>query len=65
MPKIKTSKSVAKRIDRLTAGGKVMGRKMSAQHRARFKSKRTKRNSSQELVFSKGFAKKLLNLVNG
>ena len=42
MPKLKTHKASFKRMVRLSANGKLVMRKMSVAHRARFKSKRAK-----------------------
>lgn len=63
MPKLKTVKSAAKRIVNITSNGKLMRRKMSAQHRNKGKSKRTKREASQLLVVTKGDAKKLRRML--
>ncbi len=45
MPKMRTVKSAAKRIQRITRTGKILRSKMSAQHRRKGKSKRTKREA--------------------
>lgn len=58
MPKIKTRQSVAKRL-RVTGAGKVVARKMSAQHRARFKSTRSKANAAQSFEISSAVVKKM------
>lgn len=63
MPKIRTHKSTMKRIVRLTERGKIVLRRMSAQHRARFKSKRAKQLSSQTQVATKTRTKKILHLI--
>lgn len=63
MPKLKTNKSAAKRIIRITRTGKMLRRKMSAQHRRKGKSKRTKREASHLLVVAKSDMKKLRRLV--
>lgn len=63
MPKLKTSKSALKRVVKITGKGKILRYKMSAQHRAKGKSKRTKKEAMKEMEFSKGDAKKLKKLI--
>jgi|GEM_PF-1401845 len=63
MPKLKTNKSAQKRIAR-RAGGKLMLRKMSITHRARFKSKRAKRQAAKKQVIGGLQASKLRQLIN-
>ncbi|MEK7171229.1 MAG: bL35 family ribosomal protein [Patescibacteria group bacterium] len=63
MPKLKTHKSSQKRIVRLSGTGKLMMRKMSVAHRARFKSKRAKQNSTQNFVATGAIAKKLIKMA--
>ncbi len=59
MPKLKTHKASFKRMARLSATGKLVMRKMSVAHRARFKSKRAKQLSTQNFVATGKTAKKL------
>lgn len=57
MPKLKTRKSVAKRIVKVTSNGKLLRRSTSAQHRTTGKSKRTLRQAKMKEVLSSGDAK--------
>ena len=63
MPKLKTHKSSQKRIVWLSGTGKLVMRKMSVAHRARFKSKRAKQLSTQNFVATGGIAKKLVKIA--
>lgn len=63
MPKMKTSKSAAKRILRITRQAKLISRHMSAQHRRKGKSKQVKRQSHTTLVVTQGDAKKLKRML--
>ena len=63
MPKVKTNKSAVKRVARVSGTGKVVMRKMSVAHRARFKSKRAKQLSTQKQVIGGGMAKKMKELI--
>ena len=63
MPKMKTSKSTAKRIVKITANDKMMTRRMSAQHRRKGKTKRAKRESHLLFEVHAGDQKKLRRLV--
>jgi ribosomal protein L35 len=63
MPKLKTSKSAAKRIVKITKNNKMIRRKMSAQHLAAGKSKRAKRASRKTIQVSKKDQKKIRKLV--
>jgi len=47
MKKIKTTKSAQKRIKKVTKNGLLIRRKITAQHLARRKSKRTKKTAGQ------------------
>ncbi len=62
MPKVKTHKSLTKRIKK-TGSNKLIARHMSVAHRARFKSKRSKQNSLQNMIISAGVTKKLRKVV--
>jgi len=63
MPKLKTHKSSFKRVARLSGTGKLMMRKMSVAHRARFKSKRAKQLSTQNFVSTGLIAKKIIRMA--
>lgn len=63
MPKIKTVKSAAKRIARITKNGKVMRLGMSAQHLARRKSKRARKNAYNQSPIKEVDVKKIRRLV--
>ncbi|MCL5794909.1 MAG: 50S ribosomal protein L35 [Patescibacteria group bacterium] len=63
MPKLKTSKSAAKRIARITKNKKIIRRGMSAQHLTSGKSKRTKSRAKQNFVVSKASVKHLKKLL--
>lgn len=62
MPKIKTHKSLSKRIE-VTGSGKLRIRNMSVAHRARFKSKRALGATDAKRVLTTGFAKKLRKAI--
>jgi large subunit ribosomal protein L35 len=63
MPKIKTVKSAAKRISKITKNGKIMRLEMSAQHLARRKSKRAKAKANNQAVVHSTDSKKMKRLV--
>ena len=63
MPKLKTVKSAAKRIVKLTANGKLMRLNMASQHLARRKSKRACKNALSKAVINPVDAKKIRRLV--
>lgn len=63
MPKMKTSKSAAKRIVKITRNDKMIAGHMSAQHRRKGKSKRVKRQSHDTIVVIKGDTKKLKRML--
>jgi len=60
--KQKTVKAAAKRI-KITGKGKMMRRKMSAQHLSMGKSKRVRRSSNKLIQVSSADAKKLRKLI--
>ncbi len=64
MPKIKTHKTTAKRF-RVSGSRRLIGRKMSVAHRARFKSKRAKRQTALSVSVEKTVAKKLKTVLKG
>ena len=63
MPKLKTSKSAAKRIIKVSKNGKIIRRKMSAQHRTKGKSTRTLLSSRKQKNVSKSDTKKIKKLI--
>jgi ribosomal protein L35 len=63
MPKIKTPKSIKKRIIGVTADGSLRLRKQSNQHRARFKSKRSLSNSKHSQTTIGTVTKKISKLL--
>jgi len=60
--KQKTVKSASKRV-KITGSGKIMRRKMSAQHLSMGKSKRTRRSSGKFVITSKSDKKKIRRLI--
>lgn len=64
MPKIKTHKTTAKRF-KSSGANRLVGRKLSIAHRARFKSKRAKRQTSGTIIVEKKVAKKLRSVLKG
>jgi len=64
MPKIKTPKSVKKRLRRITGSKRVALRTQSSQHRARFKSKRALKRSRRSQIAPSAFAKKVKRLIS-
>jgi large subunit ribosomal protein L35 len=63
MPKIKTVKSAAKRIVKITKNGKLIRLKMSGQHLARRKSKRARSNAFTKLSLKSADSKRIKRLV--
>lgn len=63
MPKIKTVKSAAKRIKKITKNGKIIRLEMSAQHLARRKSKRAKAKANNPTSVHATDAKRIKSLV--
>ena len=61
--KLKTSKAAAKRIIKITRKGKMLRRKMSAQHLRQGKSKRACRRAGKFVEVSKGDIRKVKRLV--
>lgn len=59
MPKLKTRKSVAKRVVKVTGTGKFQRSETSAQHRTTGKSKRTLRESKMDVTITGRDAKKI------
>lgn len=63
MPKMKTVKSAMKRIQRLTRTGKLMRLAMSAQHRRKGKSKRSKREAGHLIAVTRADQRRIQRLV--
>jgi large subunit ribosomal protein L35 len=61
--KQKTIKSASKRI-KISGGGKILRRKMTAQHLASGKSKRTRRASGKFVNVSSADTKKMRRMIN-
>ena len=63
MPKLKTNKTAAKRIKKITSSGKVLRRKTLAQHLVKRKTTRTIGESGVDMQVSKSEAKKIKKLL--
>lgn len=63
MPKLKTRKSAAKRIAKVSATGKILRKKTLAQHLVHRKSTRTIKTSGKEIRISKSDIEKLKKLT--
>lgn len=63
MPKLKNSKTATKRIKKITKNGKVLRRKMSAQHRMHGKNKKIKLRSKQTKKVTPGDYRKIKKLI--
>lgn len=63
MPKLKNSKTLLKRIKKITRQGKVLRRKMSAQHRMHGKNKKIKARTRQNPVISSANYKIIKKLI--
>jgi large subunit ribosomal protein L35 len=63
MPKLKTRKSVAKRVVKVTGTGQLRRSEASAQHRTTGKSKRTKRESKMDTAILGADAKKIRTYI--
>jgi len=61
--KLKTVKSAMKRIASVTGTGKILHRKLSAQHLSAGKSKRVRTNSRKKVAFTKADARNIKKLV--
>ncbi|QQG50233.1 MAG: hypothetical protein HZB70_01440 [Candidatus Berkelbacteria bacterium] len=59
MPKIKTRKTIKKRVIGVTADGLLRLRKQSNQHRARFKSTRSMANAAKSQKVTRTLSKKI------
>lgn len=65
MPKIKTKKAAQKRIGKITKKGRILRLRLSSQHLATRKSKRTRRSALKKTEFHKSNLKKIKKLVPG
>ena len=63
MPKLKTRKSVQKRIVNVSKGGKLMRRSTSAQHRTTGKTKRTLRQSKMKIAIGANDVKQIKKML--
>lgn len=63
MPKLKTRKTAAKRIAKVSSKGKILRKKTLAQHLVHRKSARTIKESGRELSLSKSDREKLIKLT--
>jgi len=63
MPKLKTSKTASKRLAKITASGKMMRRKTTAQHLVKRKTKRTIKESGNAVEVVASEAKRLKRLT--
>lgn len=61
--KQKTVKSARKRIVKITKNGKIIRRKLSAQHLSAGKSKRTRSNADKTVTLKKADVRKIKKLV--
>lgn len=61
--KLKTVKSAAKRIVKITKNGLILHRKTSAQHRSTGKSKRVRSDADKTVAFNAADAKKIRKMV--
>jgi len=61
--KLKTNKSAKKRIVKITSNGKILSRRLSAQHLVAGKSKRTRRANAKKFSVKKADTKNLKKLV--
>jgi len=61
--KLKTNKTAKKRIVKITKSGKVISRRLSAQHLVAGKSKRTKRATGKTFALKPADAKNIKKLV--
>ena len=64
MPKLKTRKSLSKRVVKITASGRLLRRKTLSQHLAHRKSRRTRKNSGNKVGFATSQGKKARILIN-
>lgn len=63
MPKIKTSKTVSKRILNVTKQGKLVRLRMAAQHLAQRKSKRARKHALTPLIITSSLQKRIKRLI--
>lgn len=65
MPKLKNSKTATKRIKNITRNGKILRRKMSAQHRMHGKNKKIKQRSKSYVKVTSADYKRIKKLIPG
>jgi len=63
MPKLKTRKTASKRLIKVTASGKLLRRKTTAQHLVHRKSKRTIEGSGSSIQIGKSDLEKMKKLT--
>jgi len=63
MPKIKTKKSIKKRVAKVTGTKQILRRQTLSQHLCERKSKRTRKQSGQKTGLAKADEKKLRSLA--
>lgn len=63
MPKLKNSKTASKRIKKITRNGKILRRKMSAQHRMHGKNKKIKQRSKNSVKVTSADYKRIKKLI--
>lgn len=61
--KLKTNKSISKRVASVSKSGILMRNKMSAQHLCPGKSKRSKMNRNKKVAFSNEDTKRIRKLI--
>lgn len=64
MPKLKNSKTVSKRIKKVTRKGKILCRTMSAQHRMHGKNKKIKHRSRRTKKIATADYKKIKKIIH-
>lgn len=64
MPKLKTNKTLAKRIKNITKKGKIICKNMSAQHRMHGKNKKIKAKSLKNHSISRADFRRLNKTIN-
>lgn len=65
MPKLKISKSITKRIKRVTKRGKILVLSTGAQHLASNKSKRRRKTANTQYAMTAGDKKRIKKVING
>lgn len=65
MPKLKISKSITKRIKRVTKRGKILVLTTGAQHLASNKSKRRRTGANTQVTINPGDKKRIKKVIHG